>query len=240
MKIKSCALQFTGGRDSTLTAITLIEKYEIKELHLLTFMTDLTADVNFVHENLNKLKKYFGEGINIIHNFVDTGELLCNLVQKNYLKNLLKYKTYNAATFCPSCRLSHHANTILYCLQNDIKFAADGVNELTGFDLFQQGWAVKKIQELYQDFQIDYLTPLLNNDISSEILLENYNKKNQLESPFYESQPKCLGGGQFHNLYLRCYFLPLKGKEKYKTISKQWIDDKLPQVKAYIINQSKD
>lgn len=230
----ACALQFTGGRDSTLTAIRLIEANAVNSLHLLTFQTDLTAEAEAVLKNVKKLQVFFVECCTINHHFINTNDLLRHLVQDEYFLDVWKYKTYKISTFCPSCRLSHHANTIIFCKRNNLMHAADGVNELTGFDLFQQSWAVEKIKELYAFFGIQYETPLLHSNISSEILLEKYNRENNLDIPFFESQPKCLGGGQFHNIYLRCYYLPLYGKDKYIEISKRWIDDKMPIVKDYI------
>lgn len=223
----ACAHQFTGGRDSTLATLMLVEKYGFREIHLLTFKTELTADLDKVNKNIEKLRIHFKNRAIIHHQIIETHDLLRTLVQSQYVKNLISYGTYNIATFCPSCRLSHHAHTIVYCLQNNISTAADGVNELTGFDLFQQQWAVQKMEELYKHFGISYCTPLLNSQVSSEQVLEDYNKANDLTNPFYESQPRCLGGGQFHNLYLRCYYLPVKGKAAYQTTSLNWIEDKM-------------
>ena len=238
MNNNACALQFTGGRDSTLTSIMLIEKCHFKELHLLTFQTDLTVEAEAVQKNISKLRERFSSEVEIHHEFINTNELLRSLVQDTYLKDVLKFKSFNISTFCPSCRLSHHANTILYCLKHNIGNAADGVNKLTGFDLFQQPWAVESIRKLYGEFGLSYLTPLLHNEVSSEILLEEYNKVHELYIPFYESQPKCVGGGQFHNIYLRCYYLPLKGKKKYINVSQKWIEYKMPAVKKYIAKKS--
>mgnify|MGYP000912196682 CR=1 FL=1 len=237
---KSCSLQFTGGRDSTLTAIQLIEKYHMENIHLLTFQTDLMTDVDKVYKNVMKLKECFEGKARVEHHLLDTNQLLMDLVQKNYFHDLFQFKTYNAATFCPSCRLSHHANTVIFCKKHSIGHAADGVNELTGFDLFQQEWAVEMIRELYEEYGIIYHTPLLHQKTSSEILLEEYNHKNCLEKPFYEEQPRCIGGGQFHNLYLRCYYLPLKGKQAYIEVSKKWIAKKIPFVRQYIEHELKE
>lgn len=237
--MKKCVLQFTGGRDSTLTALKLIEEFKYNELHLLTFKTDLTTDLEKVKTNIEKLRLYFGETAKIVHKIIDTNDLLKDMVQKNYIKNIFKYHTFYVSTFCPSCRLSHHTHTIIYCLQNGIKNVADGVNDLTGFDLFQQEWAVEKVRKLYENYEIDYFTPLLKETISSEqILKEKYNNTTS-EFIFYESQPKCIGGGQFHNLHLRCYYLPKNGKDKYIHISKEWIDDKLEMVHKHIENHNK-
>jgi hypothetical protein len=78
----SCSLQFTGGRDSTLTAIHLIEKYQMKTLHLLTFQTDLMTDIDKVYKNVEKLEEYFRKKARINHHLLDTNQLLRDLVQK--------------------------------------------------------------------------------------------------------------------------------------------------------------
>lgn len=238
MKNKACTLQFTGGRDSTRTTLILGEDLGFSDIHLLTFKTELTDDIPKVYTNIEKLRKYFAGRVNIHHTIIETHDLLRDLVQKKYLRNMLKFGTFNAATFCPSCRLSHHIHTIIYCQQHGITTASDGVNELTGYDLFQQPWAVAEIEKLYKKFGITYYTPLLNSPISSEQVLEEYNLSGKFTEPLFESQPKCLGGGQFHNLYLRSYYLPLKGKESYKDISMRWIEDKISFAIQHIENHS--
>ena len=234
MKGNGCALQFTGGRDSTLTAIRLVEDYRFDSIHLLTFKTDLMSDLNKVFVNIKRLKGHLKNQANFVYKLLNVQDLLHALYQEKYLRNLLSYGTLQVATFCFACRLSHHAHSIIYCMNKGIKYAADGVNKLTGFDLFQQPWAVKKVRRLYERFNISYITPIFESEVSSEQQLELISQELNLKNPFVESQPRCLGGGQYHNLYLRCHYLPMKGKESYIEMSSKWIDDKIKMVIEHI------
>lgn len=239
MENNSCTHQFTGGRDSVLTAIRLVEEKGFKNIHLLTFKTDLMTDLNNVYVNINRLKKYFKGRAKFTHKIINSQDLHRILYQHNYNKNVRTYKTFYVSTFCPCCRFSHHAHTIVYCLKNNIKYASDGSNQLTGFDLFQQPWAVKRIYELYKEFNIEYLRLIFNEKVPSEIQLDAFNKIHNVSNPFVASQPRCLGGGQFHNLYLRCFYFPMKGKKKYIETTTKWIDEKYPTVINHISDHMK-
>ncbi len=227
MANRSCVIQFTGGRDSTLTAIRLIEDLAFDDLHFLTFKTDLMDKLEKVLINYKRLRNLFRDRINFTRNFINTQDLLKEIFQTNYFSNLKRYRTFYVSTFCPACRLSHHIHSIIYCLKNNIQSLSDGCNKITGFDLFQQPWIIKKIFNLYKIFDIEYITPIYNEIIPSELYLKELSKKYSLNQILVESQPICQGGGQFHNLYLRCYFLPLKGKEEYKKLANKWFSDKV-------------
>lgn len=232
MRTKDYVLQFTGGRDSTLVANILASREDCKAIHFLTFKTDLMTELEKVNTNINKLRSIYPEVIMYSY-IIDTNDLLKELFNDHYFSKLLKFRSFYLSTFCPCCRLSHHIHTIIYCLYHNVDNIADGINKLTGFDLFQQPWIVKRVKKLYEEYKINYETPLLNTTVSSEVLLDKFNERGNKEVLF-ECQPKCNGGGQFHNVYLRAYYLPRKGKRQYIIDSTKWYNYSLKRAKHHI------
>jgi len=222
-------VQFTGGKDSTYLALLMARKFE--RVHLLTFHHSLIKDVEKVSTNAHKLARLFGTG-KFESETVNVENLLKTIYQGDFFKDLVRYGSYGPNNFCGACRLAMVSHTILYCLKNGITCVCDGSN-VSGFDLSQQEWSVPVIKKFYSDFGLSYDVPLYENRRNDIELL-----KSGLDADdptiFFRSQPRCEGGGHFHNIYLRCYFLPLYGKEALKKIGTRWMMDRLFVCREYI------
>lgn len=229
MNNSSVCIQFTGGKDSTLLAAVSAQQY--KNVHLLSFRNSLIVDLDKIPVNVQKLKDLFSEN-KFKHKIIDNENLLKKLYVGNWFRDIKKYKTYGANNVCSSCRLSMVTLTIIYCLKNDIHVVRDGANR-TGFDLSQQTWSLEIIKNFYNEYQINYESTLheaSRNDI--DLLKFGLNAENP--TIFYRSQPLCKGGGEIHNIYFRCYFLPLYGGEKRRELDIEWLKDKLSICREYI------
>jgi hypothetical protein len=229
MKALEVCIQFTGGKDSTLLAALMAQQFD--RVHLLSFCHPLIVGLDKVPLNVEKLRLLYGED-KFAHTIIDNERLLRQLYAGHWLQDLRKYKTYAANNFCGPCRLSMITHTIVYCLRNEIAFVRDGANR-TGFDLTQQVWALAMLKEFYQEYDIDYDCTLYDssrNDI--ELLKLGLSAEKPLI--FYRSQPLCRGGGEIHNIYFRCYFLPLYGREARRRRDLQWLQDKLNPCREYI------
>ncbi len=223
------SIQFTGGKDSTLLAWLMANEFD--RIELLTFSHPLVVDLEKVWVNVRKLRYAFGKekfGLSVI----DVAGLLRKIYYGNYWADLKKYKTYATNNFCGACRLAMISHTILHCLRNGIKHARDG-SSATGFDLSQQSWALPRIRKFYGDFGIDYQTPIYDVPRADVDLLR---LGIHADRPvlLYRSQPRCRGGGGFHNIYLRSYFLPIHGREAYQRIGSEWLDEKLELCRDHI------
>lgn len=229
MGIREVSIQFSGGKDSTLLALLMMREFD--RVNLLAFSQPLIVDLEKIRVNLGKLKDAFGEK-KFTFSVLDIEELLKTIYSGTYWRDLVKYKTYGANNFCGACRLAMISHTIIHCLKHNIHYARDGSNA-TGFDLSQQNWALSMIREFYRDFGIDYQTPVYDVRRSDVELLSL-----GLSAPkpviFYRSQPRCRGGGAFHNIYLRCYFLPVHGGGAYEEVGREWLRDKLEVCREYI------
>lgn len=220
---------FTGGKDSTLLAALMASQFE--RVKLLSFRNPLIVDLDKASLNVGKLQQIYGED-KFEHTIINNERLLRQLYASHWLRDLRKYRTYAANNFCGACRLSMVTHTIIYCLRNEIASVRDGANR-TGFDLSQQPWSLAILKRFYEEYDLDY--DCLLYDVSrSDIELLKFGLYAEKPLIFYRSQPLCRGGGEVHNIYFRCYFLPLYGREARRTRDLEWLQDKLDLCREYI------
>lgn len=232
MNTRGVCIQFTGGKDSTLLAALMARQFD--RVHLLTFSNPLIVDLELVSVNVSKLKQLFGSH-KFTHQRIDNETLLRELYMGQWFRDLRKYRSYAANNVCSSCRLAMVAHTIVYCRQNGISEVRDGANR-TGFDLSQQVWSLPVIRQFYQEYGINYdcqLHEASRNDI--DLLKLGLEARPPLY--FYRSQPLCKGGGEIHNIYFRCYFLPRYGRGGRQQRDLEWLQDKLGCCRDFIRRQ---
>ena len=229
MKTPEVCIQFTGGKDSTLLAALMARQFE--RVQPLSFRNRMIVDLDKVPLNVEKLQLLYGED-KFVHTVIDNEKLLRQLYAGHWLHDLRKYRTYAANNVCGPCRLSMITHTIIYCLQNEIAFVRDGANR-TGFDLSQQVWALAMLKRFYEEYNIDYDCPMYDTS-RNDIDLLKLGLSAEKPLILYRSQPLCRGGGEVHNIYFRCYFLPLYGREARRRRDLEWLQDKLNLCREYI------
>jgi hypothetical protein len=235
MSTEDVVIHFTGGKDSTLLAALLGQQF--RKVHLLTFVHSLILDLDTIPVNIHKLQSLYGRD-KYESTVIDIEQLFRKIYVGNYLRDIARYRTYAANNACGPCRLSMITHAIIYCLKNGIRFVRDGSNR-TGFDVCQQEWALPVLKDFYGEYGIDLNYPLYHtsrNDV--ELLRLGLYAGNPVL--FFRSQPVCRGGGEVHNIYLRCYFLPLYGREARQKRELEWLEDKLQICREYIANHSAD
>jgi hypothetical protein len=229
MKTSQVCIQFTGGKDSTMLTALMAQQFD--QVHLLSFHNPLIVDLDKASLNVEKLRRVYGQD-KLVHTIIDNEALLKHLYAGQWFRDIRKYGTYAANNVCGPCRLSMISHTIAYCLRNGIAFARDGANR-TGFDLSQQEWSLAVIKEFYKEYGIDYdclLFDASRNDIDLLKLGLSFDEP----IIFYRSQPLCKGGGEVHNIYYRCYFLPRYGREARKKRDLEWLQDRLGLCRGFI------
>jgi hypothetical protein len=232
MNPTAVCIQFTGGKDSTLLAALMARQYA--QVHLLTFYNPLIVDLDLVSVNVSKLQQLY-PSCRFAHHLIDNEGLLRELYTGEWFRDLKRYKSYAANNVCSSCRLAMVAHTIAFCRRHAISEVRDGANQ-TGFDLSQQVWSLEIIRQFYQEYGIHYdciLHEASRNDI--ELLKLGFDAQPPLY--FYRSQPLCKGGGEIHNIYFRCYFLPRFGRQGRQQRDQEWLHDKLDQCRRFIEQQ---
>lgn len=149
------SLLFSGGVDSTIAAMKLASSYE--RVHLLTYCN------GYAHFHMGRSRKRFMElKERFPGKFIFYTSNIKDIFQEITVKSLLKdYKDYYSGfIWCLGCKLSMHARTIIYNLENRIKNVADGSSYDTREMVEQKPFSVSLIKVLYEKYGIRYTTPV--------------------------------------------------------------------------------
>lgn len=155
-KRNNCLILYSGGTDSTCVAALMAEKFS--GIHLLTFYQGGNKVSCGINDNIRSLEKKFA-GNRFIHKVISTTKLVKFISYNRYLRYFFKYKWLVLST-CGFTTLSWHINAIVYCLENGIEVAADGLTrELMHFPGHMDA-VIEVFRKLYAGFGIQYINPV--------------------------------------------------------------------------------
>lgn len=172
--MKECLVLFSGGKDSLLSAILLIEQgYKVKLVH---YDNMCQVGSNNVKNGYKRLVKKYGSdkveymGIKNISCFFRT---FINKMYNMYIDEIKeKYGNISISQLnCLSCRLSMYIATILICQKQNIKYVADGARNSQLFAI-EQDEMLQRFKELFDKYNIELLLPVKN-------LTDDFEEKNQ-------------------------------------------------------------
>ncbi|MGD0783540.1 MAG: 7-cyano-7-deazaguanine synthase [Candidatus Aminicenantales bacterium] len=118
------AVMFSGGIDSLLAAVLLLQTYD--KVHLITFDKGyLEFGVKNNIPNVDRLKAKFGAD-RVHHEIIDLKKIVKRIAYKKLRKDR---KKYNLETrWCVGCRLGMNTGGLLYALEHGLVGYADGSN----------------------------------------------------------------------------------------------------------------
>ena len=221
---------FSGGVDSTFTAILLAKKFD--KVHLLTFNNGLSYS-RPSKKNLAILIKKFGK--NKFHHEIINFFGLWRRLQIRNIKVFKKYPT--TKLMCLSCRMAMAALTIIYNKKHNIKHAAEGIGKDQSYNNDQNTTYIKQVESLFNLYDIKYSLPSFNYTFEEKIktLKEagiNYKlfvKLPKTRGIYLDGQPFCFIG---NILYPFWYFSNPKSKvvnrylKEIKSFLMSYIDSK--------------
>lgn len=172
--MKKVLVLFSGGKDSMLSTVLLIEQgFETVLVH---YDNSLELGSKNATNGYKRLMKKYGEdkvkylGVKkidaIFRSFIkDFYNLKVDEILKEYGK--ISFSQFN----CLACRLSMYVTTIILCKQLNISYVADGARNSQLFAI-EQDDMLNLFKELFKEYNIDLLLPVKN--------LENdYEEKNE-------------------------------------------------------------
>ena len=171
--MKKAIVLFSGGKDSFLSTILLIEKgYQVYLVHY-DNMCQIGSDN--IKKGVNRLiKKYGSDKIKFI------GIKNISAIFRNFIKDFYilkpreieqKYGQISVSEFnCLSCRLAMYIATIILCKQNNIKVACDGARNSQLFAI-EQDAMLSLFKGLFKTYDIEILFPV--KDIAFDYELKN-------------------------------------------------------------------
>ena len=172
--MKKVLVLFSGGKDSMLSTIFLIEQgFETILVH---YDNALELGSKNVKNGYHRLVKKYGENKVKYHGVKKTDAIFRTFIKDFYnLKVDEILKEYGKISFsqfnCLACRLSMYVTTIILCKQLNISYVADGARNSQMFAI-EQDDMLNLFKELFKEYNIDLLLPVKN--------LENdYEEKNE-------------------------------------------------------------
>jgi len=200
IKHDEIALMFSGGLDSTATAIMLAEKYA--RVHLITYRTGYG---HFRHDRTRKrvdaLNRAMGD--RFVYTLMSTKSYFDQILVDSALADFKKYKS--GFIWCMGCKVAMHMRSAIYCLENGLRYMSDGSNEGTNEMVEQMLVSLTLIRFFYERYGIDFGTPVyeMTRDESRE-LLEKWGLEMgvRVMDRHLGVQPTCIAGELYYVPYL--------------------------------------
>jgi len=158
-KNKQACLMFSGGLDSTLTAVVLSKSF--RKIHLVTYNQGKWLWF------MNRSKIHSKELNDIIgprfkHEIIKNDEIFKKII-KGFCKDYLTYCNNKAPfIYCLSCKLAMHTRSLLYCLENNISTFADGAIESQNDRPEMMPGVLKVLEDFYKEYDIKFTSPIYN------------------------------------------------------------------------------
>lgn len=149
-------LMFSGGVDSTTSALDLLQTY--RRLHLVTYANGyghLLIHKSKVH--VRDLRREYGAE-RILHEIISCRGLFERITINTLAED---YRAYGGGfIWCVGCKLAMNTMTIEYALNHGIPDVAEGVSPETNFFAEQTPEMVAALHGLYAEYGLHFLTPV--------------------------------------------------------------------------------
>ncbi|MEW6097436.1 MAG: hypothetical protein AB1567_13095 [bacterium] len=228
---KDVCVLFSGGSDSTLVASIMAEHF--RYVYLLTYKHCGISTLENSEYNLKNLCRKYGDD-KFIHKKMDIDALFRKFYFECIFKDLKKYGVMSIVG-CGTCKFVMHMQTIIFCLQNNIKFVSDASARFYGMMAPNETKPVLKlIKAMYKEYGINFIiNPAYNTESSQKELAKKgiISEEEVIRKADYQSykstQPIC-HFGIFFILTLKMYFFYRWGVEQLVEASIQYYKDKIP------------
>jgi len=211
------ALMFSGGIDSLLSAVLLLENF--RRVHLITFNKGyLEFGLKNNQSNIRRLKSIYGAD-RFTNHIVNIKDLTKTISARSIREDFQHYGIEIA--WCVGCRLSMNIGALIYALENDLEAMADGSNreQIPGEEnIVATAENFPDVVSLMRSFatryHVNFLTPVYefgSRDERRKKLVElgmdiDYLSKDHAKTLkgmitpdiFHRSQPICLSGWIIH------------------------------------------
>lgn len=222
--VKEVVVQYSGGADSTIAAIIAGQHFE--KVHLLTFHHAFIRAKEKSEVNAAKLQQILGSDA-VVHRYLDTTQVLNQIIFGNYIGDLRKYGTLPVGWPCLACKLSFDTETIRYACDNNIKLVVDGADLRVEFQLSQGHAGMLELRrQFYQEYDIDFRHPVAHmEDTTKDLLL--FGLHSDPACILYPHQGHCIGNDLLGTIYKRFYFLPKYGMDALSDAASNWAKEKI-------------
>jgi hypothetical protein len=153
-RLGDVAVSFSGGLDTTLATLLLLERFE--RVHLNTFCNGYCVRVNSPQRVVEQLRQRFGES-RVIWRTTAVRPVL-DRVLGDYFGDLRRIGSPLIFDLC--CRFSMEVATIVYCLENRISYAAHGLNCAQPVIFMLEPEYIRLANRFMSEYRIQFLHPV--------------------------------------------------------------------------------
>lgn len=156
---REAVVLFSGGTDST-AAVTLVAP-QFDRVHLLTCKHSGLHNIENSGTNVPKLVEALGD--KFVHRVVEMDPLFRLVARVDYLRSVRRHGMLLLAN-CGLCKLAMHLSALLYCLEHEVRWVADGAN--VHMDVFpaQMAPVIELLKGMYGRFGVTYFNPVFELD----------------------------------------------------------------------------
>ena len=228
LKPNEVALMFSGGLDSTATALALSRTHE--RVHLVTYRN------GYGHLRLGRARARYedlvaSEGPRFTFSLISTKPLFERLLLRSLAEDYKKVRS--GFVWCLGCKLAMHARSAWFCLENGLPRMADGANGETDEMVEQSLLSLSLIRFFYEDLGIDYGAPVY--DATRDESRENLRRRGvrtglTVLGRQLGVQPTCIAG----ELYYLPYLLLNKPVKHDEDKVAAFFEDKVPRARELV------
>lgn len=224
---------FSGGTDSTLAAVSLLEQADR--------VTLLTCDPGFVHGigksrvNAKVLRDHFGAH-RVRHRILDAREAIRFVYKASLRRDVWDYGFHLSALTCLGCRLAMHAVAIIHNLLEGIAFVADGSIRGQAASSEQLTSTLGRNRAFYREtYGLVSLSPIYAEDASDQALHDlgiHGQKDLKRQFIFFDTQATCPLGVPA-DVYARVFYGGAMGRTR-EVNAERYSHEKYPLMTAFI------
>jgi len=232
---EDACVHFSGGSDSTLVASYLAEKY--RKVHPLTFHHCTISSLDHCTYNTANLKKKYGND-KFVFKIIDIDRLFRRMYLGRQFRDFSRFFLFTQLP-CGTCRFAMHIRTIVYCIENGIKYVSDGSNQYYQMAApAEMPSVLNLIKDLYSSYGIHYVVnPAYNKeDADNELYERGIVPQKDLRSnwnTYKKTQPVC-NCGLFFLIMYKTYWVYYHGVEKWSHTAFRYHQEKIQWYKELI------
>ncbi len=197
---KEISVMFSGGIDSMYCAAKLADDFD--RIHLLNYSN------GYGHLFFGKTRKRYLElkkkiGDRYVFSHASVKPLFEKLLIDEMKDDMEKYSS--AFIWCMGCKLAMHAQSIVYCKKNKIRYSSDGSSSDTQEMVEQSPLSLSLIERLYRKFGISFepAAYMVPREEKIKVLKElGLRTGLSILNRNIGIQPKCIPGELYYSPYL--------------------------------------
>lgn len=227
-ELDTVSVLFSGGTDSTLAAVLMLER--ARRVELLTFDPGYVFFLENTRVHARALADRFGPD-RVEQRFLDLRPFTGNLLWNDPVSDLRRFGFSMASLVCLGCRLSMHARAIAHNLEQGIPYLADGSIRVQSDTPEQMESTLESNRAEYlETYGIEHISPLYEERHSDRVLLDmGLSEFPNLKKQYilYDTQGTCIFGVPA-DVYARIFYRPRLMGDRRERESGAYRDLKYP------------